>query len=172
MAIIFKPSFLIRWMVIGIMAGWLWMMFIPYSLAQQSGDSPWIAHSYTEEFGHLPLKYPLPEDMLPKTQKFPLKYKKSYRVLLPEEFTIKHLHGLIVRGLSSACVHNEFNQKRKSRSYVMFNRANGGIYKLDAAHIRDGNLFDPNEYGQEEMLYVFDKDATSQCRVYSIPYFR
>lgn len=125
-----------------------------------------------DEFPPLPLKPRIPDNVLPETQKYPLKRKKSMRMKMPPNMTAADLRGLTAPALSAACVHNRFNQVRKGFNYVIFNNPNGGIFKYDAASKMDGNLFDPLDKGLDEMLYLFNKDSTSECRVYSVPYYR
>ena len=123
------------------------------------------------EFPPIPLRPPLPQNVLPDTQAFPPTRSKSARMKVPPTMTIKNLRDLTVVALSEACVHNRFNQKRKGTNFIVLNNPRGGIYKFDAASTRDGNLFDPLNKGLDRMLYVFEGDSTSQCRVYSIPYY-
>lgn len=125
-----------------------------------------------DEFPPLPLKPKIPDNLQMDTQKYPLKRNKSVRMKLPPDMRYSDLKNLIVPALSNACVHQKFNQIRKSLNYVYFKIPSGGIRKLEAASIGDGNLFDPRKWGLKEMLYLFEGDSTSECRVYSVPYYR
>ncbi len=125
-----------------------------------------------DEFPPLPLRPKIPENVLPQNQKFPPKRKKTVRMKLPPEMTRGDIYNLIVPQLSNACVHNRFNQVRKGLNYVTLQRPDGaGVYRFDAASTGDGNLRDSDAIGLPTMLYLFERDATSECRVFSIPYF-
>ncbi len=124
-----------------------------------------------EEFPPLPLKPKIPDNVAPMNQKYPPTYKKAFKMALPPNMVREDLDRLIVPNLSNACVNNKFNQIRKGLNYVTLPRKGGGIYRYEAASTEDGNLLDPKRLGNKTMLYLFEKDKTSECIVYSIPYF-
>ena len=128
------------------------------------GGEPW---TYDET---IPFDPDWPEKNVDfKTQRFPPFRRGSAPVPVPPALTIEHIRSVTAFHLSELCVHTRFNQRRKGRYFVRVPRMGGGVHRLEAATIASGNLHDPDEVALPHILYLFEGDTTSECRIYTLP---
>lgn len=70
-------------------------------------------------------------------------------------------------GLSTACTQLRFNQRDKGKYFVIVAIPNEKPLRLGFARSDGFNLRDPETLRAPERLYLFERDGTSECRVYS-----
>lgn len=70
-------------------------------------------------------------------------------------------------GLSTACTQLRFNQRYKGKYFVLVAIPNEKPLRLGFARSDGFNLRDPETLRAPERLYLFERDGTSECRVYS-----
>lgn len=95
----------------------------------------------------------------------PHKGKRSMQV----QFSVapRDLPRLLSTKLSTACALGRFNQVEHDRYYIRMNDADGKPLRLGLAGAKAGNLRDPDGMSMSTQLYLFDKDWTSECKVYA-----
>jgi hypothetical protein len=104
-----------------------------------------------------------PEPQLGTPQ--PRRGKQS--VQLRFDVAAQDLPGLLSQPLSTACALGRFNQREYDRYFIAVPRPNAPPLRLGFAGGRAGNLSDPDRAALETQYYLFDKDRTSECRVYA-----
>lgn len=119
----------------------------------------------------LPLNTPFPKELVMQTPLVPPTRPHKTQILLSANVRIDAVRYLIGQKLSAACASRQFNQIKQGRHFVKIPDESGKLYRLEAASIYDGNLYDPLNYGNKEILYLFENDRSSECRVYTIIYF-
>lgn len=80
----------------------------------------------------------------------------------------KELPRMLSKPLSTACALERFNQSENDRYYLRLTDADGKPLRLGIAGAKVGNLHDPGRQAQPTQIYLFDKDWTSECKVYSM----
>ncbi len=80
----------------------------------------------------------------------------------------KELPRMLSKPLSTACALERFNQGENDRYYIRLTDADGKPLRLGIAGGKVGNLHDPGRQALETQIYLFDKDWTSECKVYAM----
>jgi hypothetical protein len=76
------------------------------------------------------------------------------------------LEGSLSAGLSTACTQLRFNQSRRGKYFVLVPIPNERPRRFGFARSDGFNLRDPDTLRAPEQLYLFERDGTSECRVY------
>lgn len=97
---------------------------------------------------------------LPKRGKRPMQ--------LGLQVAAQDLPRMLSKPLSTACALNRFNQVENERYFIRLTNTDGTPLRLGIAGPKVGNLYDPASQSQATQLYLFDKDWTSECKVYSM----
>ncbi len=108
----------------------------------------------------------LPTMLLPGGNR-PPQFRRSSR---PVDFFVdaETLRNSIDQPLSTACAHGEFNLKAVSRYYVTIGADGAAPRRYGYADATGFNLRDPRNQAVAGTVYLFESDATSECRVYAI----
>ncbi len=101
----------------------------------------------------------------PKTPKYPRLVRGTSQV----DFYLNgsQLPNMLSRNLSTACARGNFNQLVNKKYYVMVDMPGGTKKKLGFADYTGINLSDPDNRKGPNQAYFFDKDRTSECKVYA-----
>lgn len=70
------------------------------------------------------------------------------------------------KNLSEACARLEFNQVRKGRYFVLVPRPDREPVRFGFAQGTGRNLYDPKSLRGADVVYLFERDGTSECKVY------
>ncbi len=108
----------------------------------------------------------LPTLLLPGGNR-PPQFRRSAR---PVNFFVEAetLRNSIDQPLSTACAHGEFNLKDVGRYYVTIGTDETAPRRYGYADSTGFNLRDPKNQAVADTVYLFELDATSECRVYAI----
>jgi len=96
----------------------------------------------------------------------PRRGKRSMQLSL--QVDPKQLPRMLSKPLSTACALERFNQGENDRYYIRLTDAAGKPLRLGIAGAKVGNLHDPGRQSLATHLYLFDKDWTSECKVYAM----
>lgn len=73
--------------------------------------------------------------------------------------------------LSNACALGRFNQQHPTRYFVLIETQDGRRLRLGFATSEGFNLRDPDNRRGRDLAFLFEKDRTSECRVYAVATF-
>jgi hypothetical protein len=79
------------------------------------------------------------------------------------------LSQALSKNLSEACARLEFNQTRHGRYFVLVARPDKDPLRFGYAQGDGVNLRDPTGLRGADVIYLFDRDETSECKVYVYP---
>lgn len=79
------------------------------------------------------------------------------------------LNQALSKNLSEACARLEFNQARHGRYFIMVPRPDQDPLRFGYAQGDGMNLLDPKGLRGTDVIYLFDRDETSECKVYVYP---
>lgn len=71
--------------------------------------------------------------------------------------------------LSDACTRLKFNQRDAGKYFVPIPRPNAPVMRFGFAQGNGLNLYDPENLRGPDQVYLFDRDGTSECKVYVYP---
>lgn len=96
----------------------------------------------------------------------PRKGKSPFRLNLP--VSAADLPRMLSKPLSTDCALGRFNQAENERYYITLKNTDGTPLRLGVGGSKVGNLRDRAAKSDPTLLYLFDKDYTSSCTVYSM----
>ena len=96
----------------------------------------------------------------------PRKGKSPFRLNLP--VSAADLPRMLSKPLSTDCALGRFNQAENERYYITLKNTDGSPLRLGVGGQKVGNLRDRAAKSDPSLLYLFDKDYTSSCTVYSM----
>jgi hypothetical protein len=109
----------------------------------------------------------IPEVVQPEPYKTTRTKVGGTRIIYPVD--PQSLNQALSKNLSEACARLEFNQARHGRYFIMVPRPNQDPLRFGYAQGDGLNLLDPKGLRGTDVIYLFDRDETSECKVYVYP---